>query len=57
MPITHYKKIYCNGCGKLLKVEEFGDAMTLEELIHYTSNKKKLCWKCKLLGKKESSEK
>ena len=50
MPIPHIRMIFCDRCGKLLKVEEFGDAMTPEEWEMFNNTKeKKVCWKCRLL--------
>lgn len=55
MPIPHIRMIFCNHCGKLLKVEEFGDVMTPEEWLRFNkSNKKKVCWKCRLLRKTDN---
>lgn len=41
MPIPHIRMIYCERCGKLLKVEGFGDAMTLEEWKKFNNTKEK----------------
>mgnify|MGYP003439465783 FL=1 len=49
MPIPHIRMIFCDCCGKLLKVEEFGDAMTPEEWQRFNSTpNKKLCIRCKI---------
>ena len=53
MPIPHIRMIRCARCGKLLKVEEFGDAITPGEWQRFNNTKKKVCWKCKLLQKYE----
>ena len=49
MPIPHIRIIYCERCGKLLKVEKFGDAMTPEEWHRFNATPdKKLCIRCKI---------
>lgn len=54
MPIPQIKMIFCECCGKLLKVEKFGDVMTPEDMLRLQKlNKKKVCWKCRLLRKND----
>lgn len=49
MPIPRIRMIFCDRCGKLLKVEEFGDAMTPEEWQRFNAkHDKKLCIRCKI---------
>ena len=50
MPLPHIKMIFCECCGKLMKIEQYGDAMTPEEWLRFNNTKeKKACWKCRLL--------
>ena len=45
MPIPHIRMIFCDCCGKLLKVENFGDAMTPGEWLRFNKpSKNKICW-------------
>ena len=48
------KPVFCNRCGKLMKVEKYGDAMTPEEWMRFNkASVKRICWKCRLLRKKQ----
>lgn len=54
MPLPHIEMIFCDCCGKLIKVVQHGDAITPEEWTKFNQerNKKKTCWKYKILRKK-----
>lgn len=52
MPVQSIKIVYCDCCGKLMKVGKFGDALTLKDVWKMEKlNKKHVCLKCKLLKK------
>lgn len=49
MPIPQSQMIFCANCGKLIKIEVYGDVLTPEELLKKMLPKDKcLCRLCKM---------
>lgn len=49
MPIPQSQMIFCSNCGKFIKTEIYGDALTPEELLKKMLPKDKcLCRQCKV---------
>ncbi|MEK4230209.1 hypothetical protein [Solibacillus sp. FSL H8-0538] len=49
MPISQIRLVLCDACGKLIKMEKFGDALTPVDWERMQNTQKKhLCGKCKV---------
>lgn len=49
MPIPQSQMIFCSNCGKLIKIEVYGDVLTPEELLKKMLPKDRcLCRLCKM---------
>ncbi|WP_159083105.1 MULTISPECIES: hypothetical protein [unclassified Lysinibacillus] len=49
MPLPQIRLVFCDACGKLIKSEKFGDALTpMEWKRMQNMQKKHLCGKCKV---------